>query len=404
MKKKKDTYELDKRKSELLKKIEENYMKYLRSQLKKDVWHQDEGLQHEKQSEPPGYQIEDITAPKKTREELIKTILNLRETPLVNNGNIQSEDTDPLTLNKLSKPAIFPQSPAINKNLNHNNSHNKLAFESIELGEEEVIHQIDEEVALQSRHKINQTEKIASSEPTIEAEEVLGPTQPPSAEEEERLYQEGDIIVLDDGDDSTIGIYISPVPDKDYDVVYCLREDGRVEPRGIPFYSYTHRKIGRLPEERLKVIKTRMRWMREEIIYYLDRFEDIKLIPSSNHRQKETFSYIENTTSVQVEEPVEKTEIDSDQPDLKLQERVRKEEPHSLVRGRKIIIKYGDKRWESIYWGADDRGVIVAHKTTGSWELMHLDLTRFGDNVEYGEILSDLELLEIQRHLESQLT
>ncbi|MCD6385604.1 hypothetical protein J7M23_07465 [Candidatus Sumerlaeota bacterium] len=385
---------MDKRKAELLNKIEENYINYLRSQVKRAKW-QDELLQRSGQGETPVYHIDDVPPSKKTRDELIKTILNLRETPLIQK-NIQEEPEPPEVFDRVSKPSVSPHQQDIIKH--PNNSHNKLALENVELGEEEIIHQIDEEVALQKGDEITETDKVAPSGVRSEAEESLSPPESASVEEEEQLYQEGDIIAFDDG---LIGIYISPVAGKDYDVVYCLRDDGSVEPRGIPFYSYKHRKIGRLPEERVKILKTRMRWMREEIVYYLDRFEDINLIPPLNHRQKQTPLPVENTNSVKIEQSEDVNKVGLEK--TREKERARQEEPHSLVRGRKIIIKYGDKKWESIYWGADDKGIIVAHKTSGNWEFMHLDLTRFGDNVEYGEILSDLELLEIQRQLEAQL-
>ena len=30
--------------------------------------------------------------------------------------------------------------------------------------------------------------------------------------------------------------------------------------------------------------------------------------------------------------------------------------------------------WDSVYWGRDKKGTVVAHRTQGHWTLMHLDL------------------------------
>ena len=101
--------------------------------MKRAKW-QDELLQRSGQGETPVYHIDDVTPSKKTRDELIKTILNLRETPQIQK-NIQKEDSEPPEVfDRVSKPSVSPHQQGIIKH--PNNSHNKLALENVELGEE----------------------------------------------------------------------------------------------------------------------------------------------------------------------------------------------------------------------------------------------------------------------------
>ena len=66
-----------------------------------------------------------------------------------------------------------------------------------------------------------------------------------------------------------------------------------------------------------------------------------------------------------------------------------------LERGRQLRINVGGRMWESIYWTSDEIGPIVAHNTNREWALMHLDLARFKDAIEYGDVLPEADLRAI---------
>jgi hypothetical protein len=64
-----------------------------------------------------------------------------------------------------------------------------------------------------------------------------------------------------------------------------------------------------------------------------------------------------------------------------------------------LKLNVGGRIWESVYWTSDEIGPIVAHDTNREWALMHLDLSRFGDAIEYGELLNATRLAEIGKSL-----
>jgi hypothetical protein len=64
----------------------------------------------------------------------------------------------------------------------------------------------------------------------------------------------------------------------------------------------------------------------------------------------------------------------------------------------------GDRMWEAIHWGRDEQGALVAHRTSGEWALMHLDLGRFRDSLTYHEVLAPEIIQEIERSLVANST
>lgn len=73
-----------------------------------------------------------------------------------------------------------------------------------------------------------------------------------------------------------------------------------------------------------------------------------------------------------------------------------------LRRGVKLQLKFGGKLWEAVYWGRDQSGTVVAHRTNRSWELMHLDLDNFKDSLVVSPA-PDRDLLEqINRDLQTK--
>ncbi len=396
MKKKNNTSQRESGKDVLLRKLEENYLSYLKDQIKHKEPRATEStdtFKHHPGSDVPEYYIDDISSKKKTKEDLTNMILKLKEDPLgkMKKRHQKRDDQIERAFSQERTPGRKP--PQTESPATPGNDSSKLSLDSFEMSEEDIIHQIEQEVSRQERHgeqqrggQVTTEEEEEEEQEPLEIEEVFKKAQPRAEEEDE--YTEGAIISFEDG---TVGIYISSVEEKDYDLIYCLRENGKIEPQGIPLYSYEHKVIGKLPEERLQSLRSRMRWTREEIIYYLNEFEFITLIPSTNNRKarpekKEHIRAVEESQPVPPRQPPEKVEE-------------KKEEP-TLVQGRKIIIKAPRNSWEAVYWGADKNGPIVAHKTHGQWDVMHLDFARFGDRIEYGDVVSSSELEEIQRSLQ----
>src|SRR5690606_2981493 len=61
--------------------------------------------------------------------------------------------------------------------------------------------------------------------------------------DENGQFLPGTILVFEDG---SVGLYKEPNPAKEYDIVYMLRNSGRVSAQGIPVSTYDVEPIGRL--------------------------------------------------------------------------------------------------------------------------------------------------------------
>jgi len=199
----------------------------------------------------------------------------------------------------------------------------------------------------------------------------------------------GDIIHLRDG---TIGIYNRFLMEKDYDVVYKLQPDGSLRPTGIPLAAHGAETIGRLPNSHTKRICSDKAWERDLIIYHLYEYEFTRRIPEPLGDAEED-GREPNLPAPQAPAPPKPKPIHhtADTPEA--------EHRSPLIRGRRFSVNFGDRRWEAVYWGHDDQGALVAHRTSGDWKLMHLDLTRFEASLEYHELLVGDDLAGIEQAL-----
>lgn len=189
-------------------------------------------------------------------------------------------------------------------------------------------------------------------------------------------YLAGTILYFED---TSIGVFKGRHKNKDYDLVYMLGADGRVTPQGIPLVSYDTRPIGRLAPTYLDQLTSRLKWDRDLVVFHLLDYEDRLLVP----HVVRTSSSDDNVRVSQVvaKLPPSATETTSS--------------PHT--RGRRLTVAFGkDRLWEAVYWGKDELGHVVAHKTHENWALMHLDLNRFKDTVTYGQMLSGDEIREVE--------
>ncbi len=189
-------------------------------------------------------------------------------------------------------------------------------------------------------------------------------------------YLPGTILYFED---QTVAIYGRQMKDKDYEMVYALGTNGRLKPQGIPLANYDVRPLGRIAPAYLEKLAASMKWDRDLIIFHLLEYEDCPLIPEITATNGHEASSPQSSTGV---------------PKLPLPSSTAAPQP--LTRGRKLSIVFGKQNWNAVYWGTDELGTVVAHKTHDHWALMHLDLKRFKDGIVHGEMMSPAELAEVE--------
>lgn len=203
---------------------------------------------------------------------------------------------------------------------------------------------------------------------------------PPAAQTVDGSFPVGTILLFDD---NTIGIYKEKRPEKEYEVILMLNPDGGVVPQGIALLHYDVRSVGCLPPEFLMRLIRRKTWVRDEIIFHLKAFDYCQNVPEPR--------------------PGAMEERRSPSSDQNLSQMVRKlpanqgEEKKRLVTGREIGISFGPgQEWKAIYWGEDELGTVLAHRTNERWALMHLDLRRFKESLVLGELASPEVMKQIR--------
>ncbi len=187
-------------------------------------------------------------------------------------------------------------------------------------------------------------------------------------------FPPGTIVRL--GDDSA-GIIKEQIRNREYDLVYIMCADGRIEPRGVCLFAYQLEKLGRLPEEELDRIQTKMFWNRDRVVFHLDNISYAAGIPERAAAEQMAKQQEAQRAAPEAPEP--------------------EDDGHSIQRGRTLTINFGGKKWEAVYWGADSLGPILAHSDNGGdWELLHMDLDRFGSSVEPDRLLKKNEIRKIE--------
>jgi len=196
--------------------------------------------------------------------------------------------------------------------------------------------------------------------------------KPQEAGESRNLFPPGTLVVWDN---SQLAIYKEHLENKGYDLLYVVEPDGRLEPKGVCLFAYEHKRVGQLSEGILNWMERNMRWEREALLYHFDNpAEAQNLAAFKTQRARAT----RPSPAADGESP----------------------EDRMLVRGRTFTINFGERQWSGIYWGRDKLGTIVAHNTNRTWNLMHLDLKRFGSSIAFGDVLPDEQIREIEKALE----
>jgi hypothetical protein len=217
------------------------------------------------------------------------------------------------------------------------------------------------------------------------------PPQPSGSYE----YASGSILRLDDG---SVAIFKDAVSGKDYALLYFLEPDGTVAPRGIFLQQYDAQRIGHLPEPLFAQMRDGGTWDRDAVIFHLEKYEFAQMVRQvAAHQEGRTPAHHARTTAPS-SAPVE------EQPQYEAPAvQAEPAKPRDMLeRGRVLRINVGGKVWESVYWTKDEMGPIVAHNTHKDWALMHLDLKRFQDSLEYGDLLTGSKLAEIETSLAKQ--
>jgi hypothetical protein len=256
----------------------------------------------------------------------------------------------------------------------------------------------------------------------------VAPAAPPVKEEETDLIP-GVILRFDDG---SVAIYKDAVSGKDYALFYFLEPQGALVPQGIFLDQYDWERLGLLPPDLFDAMIRMRRWDRDAVIYHLDRFEyagHIRAIstaqpmqveggqssvqspsfetrrPSERPAPQRTEAFTPRPSSVQPEPTYAPESEPSYAPQVPEETELPPPPPprNPLERGRVIRINVGPgKVWEAVYWTSDELGPILAHDTNREWSLIHMDISRFKDAIEYGELLSEEELEEIEQSLARQ--
>lgn len=210
-------------------------------------------------------------------------------------------------------------------------------------------------------------------------------------------YLPGTILVFEDGN---VFIYKEHNAAKDYDIVYQLMDSGRAAPQGVPVRNYDVTPIGRLSAMCLDHLVKSNQWERDMMVFHLLKYKDIAYIPQIDtskgaQRRSSTIAPRLSEKELRSQPPAERQAPATTEPDSGA--------ASQLKPGRQLKIDFGPGRsWDAVYWGKDELGHVVAHHTHNTWSLMHLDLGRFSNSVEYGDLADDATIETIQKDINSK--
>jgi hypothetical protein len=229
--------------------------------------------------------------------------------------------------------------------------------------------------------------------------------RPVVEEAEDGRFPRGAILCLNDEE---LVIYRRPVADKPLDMVYSLLSDGLAKIEAVDLTKNSVVELGQLSPAHLKKLQTEMRWTRDLIAFNCFRLEDSERIPEPSGTVPDS-GYAkppaENRTEERRPEPRPAAGRTAT-PTAEASPRPVQEEPsagkRTIRRGQRVTIKFGDRMWDAVYWGMDQKGTVVAHCTHGHWTLMHLDLNRFKETMVIAPEIDQLLVKQIAMDLEGR--
>jgi len=195
-------------------------------------------------------------------------------------------------------------------------------------------------------------------------------------------YSSGAILLLNQ---RTLVVYKKPVPDKEYHLVLVICPNGAVKTQGIVLEGHEVEELGSLPQAWFERLQGEMRWERDLIVFHCYRYEDVFKIPLAD-----SFEEPREADPSPVEAETRNAAAPAPKPE---------KANGSLRRGQKLLIKFGSNMWDAVYWGKDDQGQVIAHRTYGTWSLMHLSLERFANNLTIEPEVDQNLIQEIEQSL-----
>lgn len=210
----------------------------------------------------------------------------------------------------------------------------------------------------------------------------------------------GVILVFEDG---SMGVFKEHIAEKEYDIVYMLRDSGRAVPQGMATRTYEVEPVGRLTHSCFENMVSSGKWDRDVILFHLLKFKDrshIPVVASAPHSTMTSAEYVPLTNIAPAtpssSRAVRKPELRDPQTPAEPAERP------TLCRGRRLTIDFGpSQKWDSVYWGKDELGHVVVHHTHDKWSIMHLDLGRFNHSLVLHEVVAPEVLLKIEKDITS---
>jgi hypothetical protein len=197
----------------------------------------------------------------------------------------------------------------------------------------------------------------------------------PAEETAEGAHPNGTLLCLDDEE---LVIYRRPVSGQSYDMVYSLLADGSVKIEAVELAKHHVSVLGQMPSLEMKTLQTGMRWNRALVAPGCLNAADAGRIPEPDGATA-------TAPSPQPPQKESRSAPAANQPPLETASRVEpppgSEGKTKIRRGQRLALKFGDKTWEAVYWGQDQKGTVVAHSTHKRWSLMHLDLSRFKETM-----------------------
>lgn len=207
-------------------------------------------------------------------------------------------------------------------------------------------------------------------------------------------FPKGTILCIDDEE---IVVYRRPVAGKSYDMAYTLLADGSVKIDAVDLNTRQVVELGELSAEDLKRLQSEMRWSRDLVARNCRDREDMDRIPEPDVEAGTETSQepprsspamggrttVHENPEAQSDDSVVNNVFRNESASRVVDEEEAPPQPKLRIRrGQCVSIKMGARSWDSIYWGRDKKGSVVAHKTHGHWTLMHLDLNLYKDTME----------------------
>ena len=202
------------------------------------------------------------------------------------------------------------------------------------------------------------------------------------------LPRKGDILHLT-GAENHVVIFDRDVPSRGYQLVHLLSPDGTLDAQGISLLdAYEFRVIGHLSPEDFEAIRQKMAWNRDLVVFNLDQFQDSRLIPQSDGRpQAKPVEPLQPRAATRSASWPSDDQTSAPPPPPVDEDKIVRVNGIELRPGQWFRVSFGPaKQWEAVLVGRDKQGPIVAHKTGGQWAVMHLDLGRFADSLQAGEM------------------